>query len=354
MKDVILQGDVRNRIKEIPDKHVQCLVSSPPYFALRDYGVTGQIGLEASIDEFIEELVKVFRQCKRILKDDGTMWLNIGDTYFPSGGNRKPLYDSKNIFRTIECHAPIDRYQRSVDLKEDGYKRKDLLGIPWKLAEALRKDGWYLRSEIIWYKPNCMPEGVCDRPTKAHETIFLFAKTEKYIYDKEAIKEKAVQNSENRKSFRGGGVYTENRSMQNKVDIMNKTRGNKDSDGLRNSRTYWQTEKGSYKKDLTEMLQIFVEKQIEEHDSDTVDIWTIATSQLRNAHHATFPKELARRCINAGSRKGDIVFDPFMGLGTVAVVAAERQRYYLGIELDADNVAAANERIKGGQLEMII
>lgn len=187
----IVLGDARHALSKFDDQHFDCIVTSPPYWGLRDYGVEGQIGAELTVDEYIQDLVNIFREARRTLKDDGTLWLNIGDSY-TSGGRTWRDADSKNKGRAMSYRAPTP----------EGLKPKDLIGIPWKLAFALQQDGWYLRSDMIWNKPNCQPESVKDRPTRSHEYVFLFSKSEKYYYDWEAIKEPAVDPKQKTKNRR--------------------------------------------------------------------------------------------------------------------------------------------------------
>jgi site-specific DNA-methyltransferase (cytosine-N4-specific) len=188
----LLVGDARQLLLQMPDRHFDCIVTSPPYWGLRDYGVLGQIGAERTVDDYIADLVRLFREARRTLSDDGTLWLNIGDSY-TSGGRTWRDVDAKNKGRGMDYRAPTP----------EGLKPKDLIGVPWKLAFALQADGWYLRTDIIWNKPNCQPESVKDRPTRAHEYVFLFSKSEKYHYDWQAIMESAAdpkQKSKNRRS----------------------------------------------------------------------------------------------------------------------------------------------------------
>ena len=277
----ILIGDCRDVLRTLPDASVQCCVTSPPYFGLRDYGVAGQIGLEPTPDDFVAEMVAVFRDVRRVLRDDGTLWLNLGDSYAStvkgSGGAGKsrlgPNRDLQNI-----GHQKFE--PRRFDMQ--GLKPKDLIGIPWRVAFALQADGWYLRSDIIWHKPNPMPESVTDRPTSAHEHVFLFSKSERYHYDAEAIKEPAVA-----AEAEGGPALK------------------------RNAR----------------------------------NVWTIATRPFLEAHFATFPPELAERCILAGCPAGGTVLDPFGGAGTTGLVAGRLQRSAILIELNSDYVAMAERRI---------
>ena len=329
-KSRIITGDALNVLTKIPDNHIDCCITSPPYYGLRDYGVAGQIGLEETPSEYIEKLVAVFREVRRILKNDGTLWLNMGDSYAGSGKGRNAdgtAYQDDSIFgiRNAQMGGII---QNSTNIE---YKRKDLMGIPWRLAFALQADGWYLRQDIIWYKPNCMPESVKDRCTKSHEYIFLLGKSDKYYFDYEAIKEPAVgfnnippagskgtsrlnsrRRKGNSKTFRGG-AYINNQVFNNSGDIIRGSHGNtENTTGLRNKR----------------------------------DVWSVSTQGCKDAHFATFPEKLVEPCILAGCRSGGTVLDPFIGSGTTAVVAAKNGRRYIGIELNPDYADIALKKIK--------
>ena len=300
--DKIITGNAIEVLKELPDCSADCCITSPPYLGLRDYGVSGQLGLENSVEAYINRLTDIFREVRRVLKNDGTLWLNIGDSYVSSNSEYS------------NC------------------KRKDLIGVPWLLAFALRNDGWYLRQDIIWEKPNAMPESVKDRCTKSHEYIFLFSKQSKYYFDYEAIKEPAVgfnnivpagskgtlkPNSRLRKgnsrTFRGGGVYTKGQSFNNSAEIMRESHGNNENmTGLRNKRS----------------------------------VWTVATQGYKEAHFATFPEKLIEPCVLAGSRDGGIILDPFIGSGTTAVVAKKHNRGFIGIELNPEYAEMARRRLE--------
>lgn len=304
MRDTILCGDALQMLKTMPDRHVQTVVTSPPYYALRDYGVEGQIGLEATPEEYIANLVAVFQEVRRVLRDDGTLWVNIGDSYandekwggHPSGKRCKALHK-------------FDRPRRYT-----GLQGKNLLGIPWRLAFALQADDWILRSDIIWHKPACMPESVTDRPTKSHEYLFLLAKSASYYYDAEAIKEPARDwGTRDRTS----GKYT-----SGLVPIIGGAHS-----GLTNSNS---AATGRNKR----------------------TVWTVNPQPYSEAHFATFPPKLIEPCVLAGSRPGDIVLDPFMGAGTTALVALRHNRSYLGIELNPAYVELITARIAEIQPEL--
>lgn len=287
----------------------QTCVTSPPYFGLRDYGYEGQIGLEQTPEEYIAAMVEVFRCVRDVLADDGTVWLNIGDSYY----NYRPGKGQALVKQTVSNNKQDlpDLCSRRGN-KLDGLKEKDLIGIPWMLAFALRADGWYLRQDIIWHKPNPMPESVRDRCTKAHEYIFLLSKSERYFYDSEAMKEPALHAGKRvligEKSFskgqaKGAGVAASGNGLADFYDVPI----------MRNRRS----------------------------------VWTVATRSYKGAHFATYPPALIEPCIIAGSRLGDIVLDPFMGSGTTAMVAKQHNRKYLGCELNPAYKPLQEQRIAG-------
>ena len=305
MHNTLLIGDALAVLKAIPDESVQCCVTSPPYWGLRDYGVAGQLGLEKTPELYVGKLVEVFRQVRRALKKDGTLWVNLGDSYARDArkGQHKPGDTGKQA-RVYNNGG--GRASAMMDLGKGIYKPKDLIGIPWMVAFALRADGWYLRSDIIWHKPNVTPESVQDRPTKAHEYVFLLSKSEDYFYDIDAVREPFVGKNEH---DRTGGKYsapvqTEHSSRKNG------SRGGYTASG-RNRRT----------------------------------VWSINTKSFKGAHFATFPTELPRVCIAAGSATGDLILDPFAGSGTTCAVAKAMGRRFLGIELNADYAPLFNKRI---------
>lgn len=289
---------------------INTCVTSPPYYGLRDYGVDEQMGLEETPKQYIDNMVKVFRLVKELLTDDGTLWVNIGDSY----SSHK---DCKSIGQTLakgtsreNAHVMdkgISRVRDSKMLKSQGLKNKDLIGIPWMLAFALREDGWYLRQDIIWHKPNPMPESVKDRCTKSHEYIFLLSKSPKYYFDNEAIKEDAIHS--NRKAG--------NSKPQKGVD-----------------EKFMDTRGG-----LFEAQQKVYEKR------NKRDVWSVNVKPYKGAHFATFPMELIEPCIKAGCPDGGIVLDPFMGSGTTAQVALINNKQYLGCELNKDYKNLQDERI---------
>lgn len=296
-----LCGDSLTVLKTLSDQQVQTCVTSPPYYGLRDYGMPEQIGLEETPEQYVQRLVEVFREVRRVLRDDGTLWLNLGDSY--AGSQQYGGDGSKNTLTKGGKHPTAytgiyHNYKRSPTLPP-----KNLIGIPWRVALALQADGWILRSDIIWHKTNAMPESVKDRPTKAHEYVFLLAKNEKYFYDAEAIREPAIKGSANAgsrnyRAYAVSGRLHEGQSSQNIADGRNKR-----------------------------------------------SIWSIPTKPYKEAHFAVMSPELARLCILAGSSPGSVVLDPFSGAGTTALVASQLQRQYIGIELNPNYIYLAQARI---------
>lgn len=298
----ILIGDVRERLADLPDESVHCVVTSPPYWGLRDYGVAGQIGLEATPTEYVETMVGVFREVRRVLRSDGTLWMNLGDSYAAttkgSGGHNEK--QDSNVGSWM-----ADRKWRIPE----GIKPKDLVGIPWRVAFALQADGWWLRQDIIWSKPNPMPESVTDRCTKAHEYLFLLSKSERYHFDAATIAEPSAYPGDNR------ALRTDTRKAYVPLCADNGSRartGNPTGEN-RNRRS----------------------------------VWTVATQPYSEAHFATFPPALIEPCILAGCPEGGTVIDPFGGAGTTGLVADRLRRNAILIELNPDYAAMARRRIEG-------
>lgn len=260
----MFEGDALTVLQRLPNESVQCMITSPPYWGLRDYNYPDQIGLEPTLPQYINHLQAVFTEARRVLRDDGVFWLNVGDGY-TSGNRGWRAPDKKNRARAMSIRPDTP----------EGLKPKDLLGVPWRLAFSLQDDGWYLRADLIWHKPNVQPESVKDRPTRAHEYLFMFTKAERYYYDREAIME---------------------------------VNGN----GKRNRRS----------------------------------VWSVNTQAFPGSHFATFPPALIKPCIQAATRRGDYVLDPFFGSGTVGLVAQQLGRRYVGIELHREYVELAAERLR--------
>lgn len=325
----ILQGNSLDVLKTLPDQSVHCCVTSPPYFGLRDYGVNGQLGLEKTPEEYVANMVELFREVKRILRDDGTLWLNLGDSY---AGNSKPGGGDPTIGKR---NIGGSEYRKKTI--PPGLKPKDLVGIPWMIAFALRADGWYLRSDIIWHKPNPMPESVTDRPTKSHEYIFLMSKSPKYYYDHEAIKEEGKQESISRYKYafsgREGLIMPDGKNQQIAPKGMrNPTTKNAQYDGQKPNTMHLNREKGL--KDADYMVR------------NKRTVWTVTTQPYSEAHFAVYPPKLIEPCILAGCPVGGIVLDPFFGSGTTGQVALENNRQYIGIELNPEYIHIAKKRLE--------
>lgn len=290
----ILHGDALSRLREMPDESVNCCVTSPPYYGLRDYGVEGQIGLEPAPSEYIARLVEVFREVRRVLRSDGTCWINIGDSYANDG----KWGGSSGGKHAAELHGNTSIGRRR---NFTGLKPKDLIGIPWMLAFALRDDGWYLRQDIVWSKPNPMPESVKDRCTKAHEYVFLLARSGQYYFDHEAMQEPSVKGSAG-STFNSGKTSTHQLGRSSNIERL--------EDGKRNRRS----------------------------------VWTLPTLPTPDAHFATFPIDLAETCILAGCPPAGIVLDPFCGAGTTGLAALKHGRKFVGIEINPEYIEIARMR----------
>ena len=300
MSNRILQGNVTDKLKELETGTVQCVVTSPPYWGLRDYGVDNQLGLEETPEEYVEKMVEVFREIKRVLKKDGTVWLNLGDSY--NGSSSK---GGIGIVNTKKYHDTCDtNHKRNVKY----LKPKDLIGIPWRVAFALQADGWYLRQDIIWHKPAPMPESVTDRCTKAHEYIFLLTKSAKYKFN-QLLEDLKPSTFNDKRLFNKD--YTEQRKERNYPGNAQQGSGMlRPTEGKANKRS----------------------------------VWSINTQPYREAHFAVFPQQLPELCIKAGSREGDIILDPFFGSGTTGYVAQKLGRRWIGIELNEEYIKIANKR----------
>ena len=332
MNNSIITGDALTELRQLPDDFVDCCVTSPPYYKLRDYGIAGQIGLEETVEEYIARLIAVFREVFRVLKHDGTLWINIADCYSGSGKGGANYPDNAKQYKQGTNRGSVANTLPMANA--DNCKPKDLIGIPFLLAFALRADGWYWRQTIVWEKPNAMPESVKDRCTTAHEYILLFSKSQHYYFDYKAIQEPCVgfnndpiagskgtlrpntrRRKGNRKTFRGGGAYTSNQAFVNDTAAENATHGNSPNDtGLRRKRS----------------------------------VWHIPTVGSKYRHYATFPTKLVEPCILAGCRERGAVLDPFAGTGTVGAIAKANNRGYVLIDISAENTDICCERLQGG------
>jgi len=327
-------GDCLETLRRMPDGIVQTCVTSPPYFGLRDYGHDGQIGLESTPEQYIAKLVDVFREVRRVLRDDGTLWLNIGDSYNAHPGQRKDTDKAGDKQQTVRGATAAP--SRSVE----GIKSKDLIGIPWLLAFALRADGYYLRQEIIWHKPNPMPESVTDRCTKSHESIFLLAKSAKYYFDAGAIREDSSSGA-NGSNFHTGKTFERQQGLASKkphrAGNVNPPKG---SIAYANGDERQRTKAGllAYAQRTRQMDDAEIEKR------NKRSVWTVATAPYKGAHFATFPPALIEPCILAGAPAGGVVLDPFFGSGTTGQVAQALGRHYIGCEINPDYKPLQDER----------
>lgn len=303
-KNTIINGNSLEVLKSLPDNSIDCCVTSPPYYALRDYGCDGQIGLEETPEKYIESLCDVFSEVRRVLTPEGTLWLNIGDSYNGNKVGNTEVVKNKKV-------SESNNFQKKL---WGGAKPKDLIGIPWMLAFALRSLGWYLRQDIIWHKPNPMPESVTDRCTKSHEYIFLLSKSQKYYFDYESIMEPCADQERN--NFQSGS----------RANGINKDRNDND---------------------LGERSKTWKPKTIDNQKvRNKRDVWEVNTKPCKEAHFATYPFELIKPCILAGCPENGIVLDPFMGSGTTAIVARSLNRNYLGVELNPEYIKIAHKRLE--------
>ncbi len=333
----IIIGDAREQLRLLPDESVHCCVTSPPYFGLRDYGVAGQIGLEPTPDEFVIELVAVFREVRRVLRNDGTLWLNLGDSYARSDKKGGSGFGGKNQ------NYLGDNYSRACADVPPGLKAKDLIGIPWMVAFALRADGWYLRRDIIWHKLNPMPESVRDRPTTAHEYLFLLSKSERYFYDADAIMEASSPDSHARAArgrsddhkWADGGLGNQTIAKKSpyagRIPGVNPKAASAPVDGPRSRQN------ASFSAAVADLVPMRNKRSV----------WATTAEPFSEAHFATFPPALIEPCIMAGCPIGGTVLDPFGGAGTTGLVADRLQRHSILIELNPAYAAIARRRIDG-------
>lgn len=334
---MLLLGDCLTTLPTLPAASVQTCITSPPYFGLRDYGVEGQLGLEPTPREFVDTMVRVFREVRRVPRDDGTLWLNLGDSYAGARGGAQG--------QTGQCadrSAAKQRCrERNADRMPEGFKPKDLMGMPWRVAFALQEDGWYLRQDIIWSKPNPMPESVRDRCTKAHEYLFLLSKSERYYFDADAIAEPVVDAGRGDAMPSGWATGTD-RKHDEPLGRFSHLRARPSGVGF------------GHGTDKTERERERVADGAVRTTRNKRSVWTIPTQPMREAHFATFPESLVEPCIRAGSRPGDTVLDPFLGSGTTALVAEREGRQWIGCELNPEYVAIAERRLRGVQRPLVL
>lgn len=333
--NIIHNCDCMAGLRELPDNSVDCCVTSPPYYALRDYGCDGQIGLEQTPEEYIAKLVIVFREVRRVLKPEGTCWVNMGDSYAGSmkGGAGWP--ENAMNYKQGTNRGSLGK-GTLVKQSLTGIKNKDLIGIPWMLAFALRTDGWYLRQDIIWAKPNPMPESVRDRCTKAHEYIFLLSKSKRYYFDNEAIKQPAKEST-----LRRVEQDVENQEGSDRVPC--KTNG-------RMKAVIGGRKRENINDSLDANDPMHRNNTFREYEytgfANKRSVWEVPTIGMKEAHFATYPEKLIVDCIKAGCPEKGIVLDPFMGSGTTAIVAGKLGRQYIGYELNSEYLAIAERRIR--------
>jgi DNA modification methylase len=388
-------GDCLEVLKTLEPESINCCVTSPPYYGLRDYGIPPTewpeiefypmpgmpaikipaqrccLGLEKDPVSFIGHCVYVFRDVSRVLRDDGTLWLNLGDSYHGGGsttknGQNTRLYESKSTLQSKHTEGSCNR--RPKPRGYPGYKPKDLIGIPWKVAFALQADGWYLRQDIIWSKPNPMPESVKDRCTKAHEYIFLLSKSSKYYYDHEAIKESCSPKTNNRTSkseikriaeLRAAGASTSCGSGRKSAKVHTMDGMVKQNESFenacclpvecRNKRSVWTIEDHN---SLIQWLSETNPELLKEYFDTTSDVWTVATKPFKEAHFATFPPDLIKPCILAGCPEGGTVLDNFSGAGTVGKVSKENGRNFIGIDIKSDYLKMSEKRIEKANYQL--
>ena len=321
----VIFGDCRDTMRDLKAQgvRVQCCVTSPPYFGLRDYGHPGQIGLEKTPAEYVAALVEVFEGVRELLADDGVLWLNLGDSYNGYMANQRGTGLETKRQQARKYIEP------GAGLRTDTMKNKDLMGMPWRVAFALQAAGWYLRQDIIWHKPNPMPESVTDRCTKAHEYMFLLSKSERYFFDSDAIKEQSVTNDLRRPYGSKGAWDLDGRPEEQRPN--GKPRGKGGKNAFRGQGHFRSADTGPANREGRDMADVGAGET-----RNRRSVWTVPTQPYNGAHFATFPPALIEPCILAGSRPGDLVLDPFMGSGTTAQVAQALGRQWIGCELNTE------------------
>jgi DNA modification methylase len=312
----IIPGDCIAGLRTLPDASVHCCVTSPPYWGLRDYGNDGQIGLESTPEEYVARMVEVFREVRRVLREDGTCWVNLGDSYAATTKTTGRNDNGQRASAPASWNCRYE-YERTKIRTSGSLKPKDLVGIPWRVAFALQADGWWLRQDIIWHKPNPMPESVRDRCTKAHEYVFLLTKSERYYYDAEALSEPASTAGQI-------GGFTPNAAISS---------GRKPSGNM-----------------IPERGKAYVRPLTRNRRS----VWTVTTKPYSGAHFAVMPRKLVEPCIKAGCPEGGTVLDPFAGSGTTLAVAAELGRNAIGCELNPEYISLAERRIKDARASVAL
>ncbi len=357
----LMAGDVREKLRELPEASVQCVVTSPPYWGLRDYGHDGQLGLEPTPGAYVSNMVAVFREARRVLRDDGTLWLNLGDSYNNRTRTRTSSHQpGLNGVVDEDWKGTAARGGCRMSISTDGLKEKDLIGVPWEVAFALRADGWYLRCDIVWHKLNGLPESVKDRPTKNHEYVFLLTKSARYFYDADAVKEPYAESTlkelatkyhgEGRKDYGAAGVQNPSDVKRRIVESAQKNQAIRDR--RRAGVNEWDNPNRKGVQASGPLPLHSIGKQDGRHEPvfstagrNRRSVWPIHTQPFPDAHFAVMPEALVEPCILAGSREGDTVLDPFAGSGTVGVVAVRHQRHFIGCELNPAYVELARTRI---------
>jgi DNA modification methylase len=343
MTVTIRHGDCREILRTLPDQSVHCCVTSPPYFGLRDYGHAGQIGLEATPDAFVAEMVAVFREVKRVLRDDGTLWLNLGDSY----NNRTKVRDTNhqpalNDFVDDNWAERAARGGVRMSIVDGDLKEKDLLGIPWMAAFALRADGWYLRDAIVWAKPNGMPGSQTDRCTSSYEMIFQFSKSRLYWSDFDSIKTPPRESSLVRTA-----QDLQSQAGSHRANGGGKTNGSMKAVGVHSRKSDKQRGHSRKHDGFNDRWDAMERSEQQAKPATMRNVWFVAPAQFDEAHYAVMPDEIARRCILAGCPNGGTVLDPFLGAGTTAMVADRLARDCIGIELNPENVGISDRRVRG-------
>ena len=353
----ILIGDARERLRDLPDASVHCCITSPPYFGLRDYGVEGQIGREETPDAFVAGLVELFREVRRVLRPDGTLWLNLGDSYARTGGTDRQVSETASVGNTKRSAEMIsDRTQKGVR----GLADKQLIGIPWRVAFALQADGWWLRQDIIWAKPNPMPESVTDRCTKAHEYLFLLSPSATYYFDAEAIKETATCDRQ-----RGSGPMVAKGTGRADADTgtSGDYRARNGDDQRRNKRGVWEVATRSFGLEMctacgtvydVKAYRVLSREEVWDGDVRRADRvhCTCGRADAWLSHFATFPPDLIRDCVRAGTPPDGTVLDPFGGAGTTGLVADQESRDAILIELNPDYAELARTRLRASKAQV--